>query len=426
MGGGDLNAKKSWHPNTLKNQERVWKVEQADAAEKRKMAELQKEISEERSREELKKIAHTSGVIDMGEDKKLEWMYKGPTELVNREEYLLGRPVDKTFEQLTAEADNQLIGVTVPKNHVEHECIPFSIRAFRGTQGGEQVDMARKIMEDPLMAIKQKEMESRRKILENPVKLKELHRLLKKDQPKSSKKSKKKDKKKRKRRRSSSSDSDGGDLDALLAKKYKKIQSVINDEKGEANLDLNQLLEDKYDKLSKELDKMGSKKKHSKRKRSPSPVRSRRVMDDDEGSSRIVTKNYGLVSADGKSIRIEGKHRREERSRPSETETSSRKAKAWTRPERQRLTEAEKEAKRREMMDNAVWRDRERERNVRRYREDDRVQKAREEGREFDRNFINKELHKAVSRETVESRIKSNVNNIQRSSHSMNANFARR
>uniref|UniRef100_A0A1B0CUI4 Putative pre-mrna-splicing factor cwc25 n=1 Tax=Lutzomyia longipalpis TaxID=7200 RepID=A0A1B0CUI4_LUTLO len=471
MGGGDLNAKKSWHPNTLKNQERVWKVEQADAAEKRKLAELQREITDERNREELKKLAHTSGVIDMGDDKKLEWMYRGPTESVNREEYLLGRAVDRTFEQLT-EADNQMIGVTVPKNHVEHECIPFSIRAFRGAEGGEQVDMARKIMEDPLMAIKQKEMESRRKLLENPVKLKDFI-------------SKKEKKKKKKRRKSSStsSESEGSDLDELLAKKYKKIQEVINTESGEGNLDLNQLLEDKYDKLTQELDKMGSKKSKKssrkdderdrsrkrsssrersrrrderspsrdrsrrrrdegsssqedrtrrrggaeKRRRTPSPVRTRRVLDDDEGSSRIVTKNYGLVSADGKSIKIDDRHRREERPRASASDSgTSKKAKTWTRPERQHLTEEEREVKRREMMENAVWRDKERERNVRRYREDDRKQRARDDSREFDKNFINKEIHKAVSKETVESRIKSNVNNIQRSSHSMNDHFARR
>lgn len=31
---------------------------------------------------------------------KLEWMYKGPNNQVNREEYLLGRSIDKTFEQV--------------------------------------------------------------------------------------------------------------------------------------------------------------------------------------------------------------------------------------------------------------------------------------------------------------------------------------
>lgn len=113
-------------------------------------------------------------------------MYKGPA--VNREEYLLGRTVDKTFETMDAQekasaaASGSGVGISQPKNHVEHECIPFSIRQYKGLEGTEQVDMVRKLMEDPLMQIKQKEVESRQKILENPVKLKELHRLLKSDQ----------------------------------------------------------------------------------------------------------------------------------------------------------------------------------------------------------------------------------------------------
>ena len=192
------NTKKSWHPNTFKNQERVWKAEQADAAEKRKLAELQHEINEERNREELKSIAKKSGLIaDNDGDRKLEWMYKGPQ--VNREEYLLGRTVDKNFEQLDAqEKAGPSVGISQPKNHVEHECIPFSIRQYKGLEGTEQVDIARKLMEDPLMAIKQKEIESRQKILENPVKLKELHRLLKSDKSIKDRKGKKKDKKEKK------------------------------------------------------------------------------------------------------------------------------------------------------------------------------------------------------------------------------------
>lgn len=144
------------------------------------MADLQREINDERNREDLKNIAKKAGYINNDEDKKLEWMYKGPQQLLNREEYLLGRQIDKNFEQLDQiEKDQQRSGITVPKNHVEHECVPFSIRQYKNVQSTEQVDMARKLMEDPLMAIKQREIESRQKILENPVKLKELHRLLK-------------------------------------------------------------------------------------------------------------------------------------------------------------------------------------------------------------------------------------------------------
>lgn len=117
----------------MKNQERVWKAEQADAAEKRKMQELQHEIQNERNREELKRIGQSSGILAPDNDKKLEWMYKGPESSMNREEYLLGRSIDRKFEQNdAAEKEKALVGVTVHKNHVEHECIPFSIRAFRG------------------------------------------------------------------------------------------------------------------------------------------------------------------------------------------------------------------------------------------------------------------------------------------------------
>lgn len=51
MGGGNLNLKKSWHPSTLKNQERVWKVQQQDEMEKKRTQELQQELRHERERE---------------------------------------------------------------------------------------------------------------------------------------------------------------------------------------------------------------------------------------------------------------------------------------------------------------------------------------------------------------------------------------
>lgn len=130
------NLKKSWHPQTFKNQKRVWEAEQADAAERKKLAELQREIQNERNYEDLKKVGQSSGVLAADKNKgKLEWMYKASTNTLNREEYLTGRAIDKTFEQKDAaerEKEKQnLVGVTAPINHVEHECIPFSIRAFQ-------------------------------------------------------------------------------------------------------------------------------------------------------------------------------------------------------------------------------------------------------------------------------------------------------
>lgn len=119
----------------MKNQERVWKAEQADAAEKRKLHELQQEIASERNREDLKRIGQSSGVLQASDDKKLEWMYKKAD--LNREDYLTGRSIDKHFEQQDSaerNAEQGMVGITVPKNHVEHECIPFSIRAFHGAE----------------------------------------------------------------------------------------------------------------------------------------------------------------------------------------------------------------------------------------------------------------------------------------------------
>lgn len=119
----------------MKNQERVWKAEQASAAEKRKLKELQDEIANERNREELQRIGQSSGVLKANDDKKLEWMYKGSE--LNREEYLTGRAIDKNFEKQDANErskEHGMIGITQSINHVEHECIPFSIRAFRGAE----------------------------------------------------------------------------------------------------------------------------------------------------------------------------------------------------------------------------------------------------------------------------------------------------
>lgn len=114
----------------------MYEAEQANAAEKRKLQELQREIQNERNFEEMKKFGQKSGVLAADEKNRLEWMYKGAENTLNREDYLTGRSIDKHFEEQDKterqKDPSNLVGVTVPKNHVEHECIPFSIRAFRG------------------------------------------------------------------------------------------------------------------------------------------------------------------------------------------------------------------------------------------------------------------------------------------------------
>lgn len=103
----------------MKNIEKVWKAEQQNDQEKKRIAELKKEIEMEKSREDMTKYAMEQGVIEKKNDKKLDWMYKGPNQMVNREEYLLGKPVDKAFEQM-AQVEKDVEQNRVLKNHVEY------------------------------------------------------------------------------------------------------------------------------------------------------------------------------------------------------------------------------------------------------------------------------------------------------------------
>jgi len=52
--GKNFLSKKSWHTSALPNIEKVWIAEQKDADEKKKMAQLKRELDEERRIQELK------------------------------------------------------------------------------------------------------------------------------------------------------------------------------------------------------------------------------------------------------------------------------------------------------------------------------------------------------------------------------------
>ncbi|GBN45313.1 Pre-mRNA-splicing factor CWC25 [Araneus ventricosus] len=166
MGGGDLNLKKSWHPSTLRNIERVWKVEQKHEAEKQKIEQLQKELAEERAREEIQQFAEDQGVIKKKEE-KLEFIYQGPAAMVNREEYLLGCKIDSSFETLQNGGDS----------HKDKGTEARSMFSCQNLSGTATVDLANKIREDPLFNIMKKKKEERKFFFTNPVKMKQLQQL---------------------------------------------------------------------------------------------------------------------------------------------------------------------------------------------------------------------------------------------------------
>ncbi|KAF7403089.1 hypothetical protein HZH66_005356 [Vespula vulgaris] len=414
MGGGDLNLKKSWHPSTMKNMEKVWKAEQEKNQEKKRIAELKREIAMERDREDMTKYAMEQGVIEKKDDKKLDWMYKGPNEMVNREEYLLGRPIDKSFEQV-AQAQKDADLNRAPKNHVEYECIPPSLRFF---SGNEQVDLARKMQEDPLYAIKKKEMETRSLLLKNPVKLKKIKELL--EQQTKKKETKKKSKKKKSINSTDNSD-DETELDNLLAAKYKQLKDKISE---------------------KHLMKSMKKIKHKKRKKSSNTYTKsdrtskkereyqyRRNTMHREDNSYKDNENNKKRYKERPSIEkyFDDSHKR--KSHHSSFNLPQKKINEDRRTEqkwipKKKLTEEEKEKRRQEMMANATWRNKERERNIKQYHEEEKKELSNE--KIYNRDFIRKQLVAAAEVGTVASRIKSNINNIQRSCRAMDTNFAKR
>ncbi|KAI7878086.1 hypothetical protein K492DRAFT_171120 [Lichtheimia hyalospora FSU 10163] len=179
MGGGDLNLKKSWHPATLKNQERVWKEERKHAEEQHKIEQMKKELMEERQLQELQRLQEESGQRQRSD--RLDWMYAAPNQGAGgggntdeMEEYLLGK---KSVDSLIRD-----------KNSKESVASSAAERfAISNANANNERDIQSKIREDPLLMIKKREQQSLRAIVDNPLKLKEL-RKEKKDKKKKKKK----------------------------------------------------------------------------------------------------------------------------------------------------------------------------------------------------------------------------------------------
>lgn len=180
MGGGDLNLKKSWHPSTFHNLEKVWKAEQRHESEQKKIAQLQQELQEERAREEMQRTAIDAGVIKQKDD-RVDWLYSGPGSSVNREEYLLGRKIDRLVDPTLAAEEREKQALASGPG-----ALFVSVDATSST-----ADLAVKVREDPLFAIRKREEEAKRTLASNPVKMKQLQQLVsKKKQSKKHKKTK--------------------------------------------------------------------------------------------------------------------------------------------------------------------------------------------------------------------------------------------
>jgi len=146
-------SKKSWHTGSIKHMEKVWKAEQRDTDEKKKMELLKRELAEEQRRFELRQMAEVATGKPVIE--KVDWMYavkKGPS----TEEYLTGTAVRQQEEER------------------ELEQLAKKPGALWLHQTNPQQDAAAKVRDDPLLAIKMQEQKSLKKILDNPMQMKKI------------------------------------------------------------------------------------------------------------------------------------------------------------------------------------------------------------------------------------------------------------
>uniref|UniRef100_A0A0A9WET5 Pre-mRNA-splicing factor CWC25 n=1 Tax=Lygus hesperus TaxID=30085 RepID=A0A0A9WET5_LYGHE len=428
---------------------------------------------------------------------KLDWMYKS-SNAVDPEEYLLGRSIDKNYENRSSS-----------HNEVDKDILPTSI--FAVSNSNVQVDIFRKKKEDPLEQIKQKEIEMRQQLLKNPVKLKKLQ-----NQFKAAEKQSHKDKKKKKKKNKDK------DIDDLLAEKYMKL---INKYGAKNLVELTKSDEDsdqedtkirkppkrrarsrspssdgdqssrtrKNSPRSKDSSKhSGSSKKKSKRR---SRSREKEWTSRDKLHGRIDFRSRSPHSKSKDDSRQRSPHGakedRKSRRRPSTSPSSSEESsgdqntiadrfqrgtaskkdygyssdedkptfkktyglvlpkgvepKPPSRPSDVRcdvgeasevkpinkyvhikptkLTEEEKQAKLKQMMEDAQKWEKSRKSKVSKYREEQKKEETQE--KKFDGEFMRKELAKATSKSVAE-RIKSNINNLQRSKFSMDQHFAKR
>lgn len=220
----------------------------------------------------------------------------------------------------------------------------------------------------------------------------------------------------RNRRRYSNLSACSEESDNYNKKNQRKNQERYNRHKEERNV-----RDGRANNYYKSRREYNSNERINKRKTAETYKRSKNTESDlsaSEDDSK-KKKNWGLVTHDGKKINLNRntQERREDKKETSKAETSR------SNKPRVKLSEEEKEKKRREMMENAAWRDIERVKNVKKYREEDLIESKQ---LDYDPEFIHNQLAKATSTSSVESRIKANLNNIQRSSTHMDRNFSRR
>ena len=292
----------------------------------------------------------------------MNWIYEAPGDSINREDYLLGKRVDKYVDPTlqAAEREKHLLATT-----------PGAL--FAGASVDTTVDLESKIREDPLFEIKKREQEAKKRLANNPIKLKQLRALV--DEVKSSGKKKKK----RKHKHSSSDDEPRGKTKRHSSKQQQERHPVRTSDNHRTD--------------------------HRTRHRSRSPpVNDRQYRPTGRYSDRQERRsNYGRD-------RI---HHREE-----ETTVSK------------RLTQEELEQKRREMMSNAEWHAEKRGERVKQHRlEEEMEERERQEKAGKQEEFVDPLMAESLADATagtLSDRIHRKIGSVQRTRAALEKSFTRK
>ena len=188
MGGGDLNFKKSWHPQLLRNQEAVYLAEQRDLNERKAIEQKRKELEEERQLQELQRLQEQSGGAKKRVD-RVEWMYQVPGQssgglsggvTEEMEAYLLGK---RRIDSLIKGSENELVKQSSANAFVEGRVGGSSLSSMAASDANSVRDARNKIREDPLLAIKKQEQAQYEALKSNPLKRRQIREMQNKRSP---------------------------------------------------------------------------------------------------------------------------------------------------------------------------------------------------------------------------------------------------
>ncbi|KAK1297658.1 hypothetical protein QJS10_CPB15g01269 [Acorus calamus] len=183
--------KKGWHTGSLRNIENVWKAEQKQEAEQKKLEELRKQIHEERERADLRLLQQQAGLVPREE--RLDFLYES------------GLAVGKGssgggggFKALEAAVPTAATSSSKPP--LPNDSSAASKAAGPGALFEEKPhstnDAWRKLHSDPLLLIRQREQEALARIKNNPVQMSMIRKTVEAEKkPKDEKREKKEHKK---------------------------------------------------------------------------------------------------------------------------------------------------------------------------------------------------------------------------------------